>query len=283
MKKTLLLLLSIFVLFSCKSTRKSSQPTLTVSITPLHFVVEAIVGDKYQIETLMPQGVSPETYDPTPRQMVELSNSEAIFCIGTLNFEQVKMPQIVSSIPHLTLVNCSENITPLADKHHHHDEETESIDPHIWMSPQNLKIMAQNVCRYMCYTHPNDTNYYQQRLKVFEKRMDDLDASLRNTLHTLPSRTFLIYHPALGYFAHHYGLKQLTVEHDGKDPSAAYFQQLINLCRAEEVHKVFISKEHNGKAAQRIANELNIPTITINPLDQNIDQQLMMIAKSLKQ
>lgn len=284
MKKIILLILAAFTFCACNHTKNNdNRPILTVSIAPLRFVVEAVTGDRYQVTTLMPQGMSPETYDPTPRQMANLSNSEALFCVGTLNFEQAKIPQIASSVPHLSIVNLSEDVQAIAGKDHHNHSEGESMDPHIWMSPQNLKIMAQNVCRFMCFTHPNDTNYYQQRLMLFEQKMDSLDRTLRSSLQHIPSRTFLIYHPALGYFAQQYGLKQLTIEHDGKEASAAHFEQLINQCKQEKVHAVFISKEHNGKAAIRIADEINVNPTTINPLDFNIDKQMLFIAKSLQQ
>lgn len=283
MKKLFILLLAVFTCYSCSGPKHDKRPMLTVSIEPLRFVVEAIVGDKYQVKTLMPQGVSPETYDPTPRQMVELSNSEILFCAGTINFEQQKIPQLASSIPHLSIVNLGEHVATITDHNHKHGDEAESIDPHIWMSPQNLKTMAQNVCHYMCFTHPSDSVYYEERLSMFEKRMDKLDQSLRVILQSLRTRSFLIYHPALGYFAKQYGLNQLSVEFDGKDPSAAYFQQLINLCKADHVNAVFISKEHNGRAAQRIATEINAETYTINPLDYDIEKQLLTIAKILKQ
>lgn len=283
MKKILVLLLAVFSFCSCSGPKQDKRPVLTVSIEPLRFVVEAIVGDKYQVQTLMPQGVSPETYDPTPRQMAELSNSEILFCAGTISFEQVKIPQLASSIPHLSIVNMGEHVATITDHHHKHGDEAESIDPHIWMSPQNLKMMAQDVCHYMCFTHPTDSVYYEERLSKFEKRMDQLDHSLRSTLQVLRTRSFLIYHPALGYFSKQYGLNQLSVEFDGKDPSAAYFQQLINLCKVQQVSTVFISKEHNGKAAQRIATEINAQTYTINPLDYNVEKQLLTIAKILKQ
>lgn len=283
MKKIFLIILVGLTLCSCSSSKKEDKrPMLTVSIAPLHYVVEAITGDLFQIKVLMPRGMSPETYDPTPRQMADLSSSEALFCVGTLQFEQVKIPQITSSVPHLSVVNLSENIEPLFTKDHHHDNAYESIDPHTWMSPKNLKIMAKNVYNFMCYTHPNDTSFFHQRLIVFERKMDELDHSIRTSLQHLPSNKFLIYHPSLGYFAQQYGLTQITVEHDGKAPSAAHFEKLIKLCKEQGVRTVFISQEHNGKAAQRIANELNVEPTQINPLDYNIDQQMLSIAKSLK-
>lgn len=278
----ILLLLFLSVTFTaCRQSKHDNSKVLTVSIEPLRYVVKAIVDDKYEVNTLMPQGASPETYEPLPRQMMALEGSAMVIRMGTLGFEQTKLPQMVASVPHLTMIDAAQGISLLADAHHH-AHETESFDPHTWMSPQNLVVMARNVTRALCEHDTVNADFFKQRLAHFEKQMDALDAQLRNALLHLPSRSFLIYHPALGYLSRQYGLQQLAVEHDGKDPSAAYMQQLVNKCRTENVQVVFISKEHSGRAAQRIANELGAKVVSINPLDYDVPAQMMLIAKSLK-
>ena len=279
--RILLLLFLSVTLTACRQAKHDNSKVLTVSIEPLRYVVKAIVDDKYEVNTLMPQGASPETYEPVPRQMMELDGSEMVIRMGTLGFEQAKLPQMVASVPHLTMIDAAQGIPMLADSHHHaHD--TESLDPHTWMSPQNLVVMARNVTRALCEKDTMNAPFFKQRLARFEKNMDVLDVQLRKALLHLPSRSFLIYHPALGYMARQYGLQQLAVEHDGKEPSAAYMQQLVNKCRNENVKVVFISKEHSGRAAQRIANELGAKVVNINPLDYDVPAQMKMIAKSLK-
>lgn len=143
--------------------------------------------------------------------------------------------------------------------------------------------MAQNAANALCQADSANAPYYQQRLKAFEQQMDKLDAELRRSLMPLQGRTFLIYHPALGYLARQYGLHQLAVEHDGKEPSAAYMQQLANRCRAEGVKVVFVSKEHTGRAARRLAQDIGAKVVEINPLSYDVPGQMKLIAKSLKQ
>lgn len=279
MNKILLpLLLLLFA--ACNSRPEDDRPVLTVSIEPLRFIVESVAGDKYRVVTLMPQGASPETYEPTPRQMMELNGSKALFRVGTLGFEKTKLPQMAATAPDVRLFDLEKGIIPIMHTGHA-AHEGESQDPHVWMSAENLRIMAENACEALCSIDTVNAEFYKQRLSIFNQSTDSLDAEIKNRLNTLQNRAFLIYHPALGYFARQYGLQQFAVEHDGKEPSAAYMEQLINNCRAEEVGVVFISKEHSGRAAQRVAEALKARVVTINPLDHDVPAQMRLIAKEL--
>lgn len=274
--------MAISVIFlSCRN--HASEPTdrvLTVSIEPLRYVVEAIAGDKYKVQTLMPQGASPETYEPTPHQMMELSRSTLVFRAGTLGFEQTSLPQMLQNAPDTELTDLAKGVRPIYDDSHHHGEG-ESMDPHTWMSTENLRIMARNACEALCHKDSVNRAYYEARLAEFDTHMDQLDEELSELLKPLQHRTFLIYHPALGYFARQYGLRQMAVEHDGKEPSASRFKNLVANCKAEDVEVVFISKEHVGRAAQRLADATGAHIIIINPLDYDVAAQMRFIAKSL--
>lgn len=272
--------IALLCLLSCRHQQQDNRPIVTVSIEPLRYVVEAVAGDKYQVKTLMPQGASPETYEPTPRQMVALGESQFVFRMGSLGFEQTQLPRMMNSLPNVSLVDAAQGI-PLIESSHHHEGESESGDPHVWLSPQNLIVMANNVANTLSQYDKSNAAYYRQRTQRFEQQMKALDQELSQSLQGLKCRTFLIYHPALGYLAHQYGLQQLAVEHDGKEPSAAYMQQLISQCKKESVRVVFISKEHNGRSAERIAHELGAHVVTINPLDYDVPRQLKKIVDEL--
>lgn len=275
----LLLPILILLLTACTKQPTDLRPTLTVSIEPLRYVVEAVVGNKFQVVTLMPQGASPETYEPTPKQMMELNESQALFCAGTLGFEHTRLPQMAATVCHTQLVSLSNGIKPIID--HSHQHHGLSQDPHIWMTAGNLIKMAENTCSTLCNIDSANTSYYQDRLETFRQEMEKLDAELKTKLRPIENRTFAIYHPALGYFAKTYGLHQLTVEHDGKEPSAAHLKLLVNQCKAEKVSVVFISKEHTGRAAQRLAESINAQKVIINPLDYDVPAQMRLIAQKM--
>lgn len=271
----------LLCLSSCKNKEHDERPIITVSIEPLRYVVEAVAGDKYQVKTIMPQGASPETYEPTPRQMMTLDKSQLVFRMGTLGFEQTQLPKMLQSLPNITLIDAAQGI-PLIASTHHHEGELESGDPHTWLAPNNLIVMAHNVAKALSKHDKANAAYYNQRATQFEQNMKEVDRQLKQQLQQVSCKTFLIYHPALGYMAQQYGLKQLAVEHDGKEPSAAYIEQLITQCKKQGVKVVFISKEHSGRAAQRIAHEVGANVVIINPLDYDVPNQLKYIARQLK-
>lgn len=277
-------LLLVMVLFSsCKRSQTTDDaPKLTVSIEPVRYVVEQIAGTHFTTETLMPLGASPETYEPTPGQMMTLDDSEALFRVGTLGFEQSKLPKLLSAIPHLPTFDLGRNVTPLFDHQHQHNGHN-SIDPHVWMSPDNLNSMAAEACKALCRIDSLNSQTYRQNLDRFCRNNEQLDDSLRQALKSLRQRTFIIHHPALGYFAQRYGLRQIAVEHDGKEPSAARIKQIIGRARAEGVTTVFISKEHTGRAARQIAEAIGAKVVEINPLDYDVPRQLRLITDALTQ
>lgn len=278
------ILLFSFLLCGCAKKRgdEAHERYITVSIEPLRYVAEAIAGDKYRVQTLMPQGASPETYEPSPKRMMALNDSRLVMRVGTLGFEKTKLPQMVNNAEGATLVDLSQGIQLIESDHKHGDEELESGDPHVWMSTKNLQTMAENACRALCTTDTNNAAYYKERLAAFKREMQSLHGELSTLLQSERGKSFLIYHPALGYFAAEYGLKQLAVEHDGKEASAQYLQTLINACRQNGVKTVFVSKEHNGRTAERVAQAIGTKVTTINPLDYNVKEQMRLVATSLK-
>lgn len=265
---------------ACREKTTDHSKVLLVSIEPLRFVVEAIAGDKFSVQTLMPRGASPETYEPTPRQMQVLSGSRLVFRSGTLGFERTLLEKMAADADGAKIVSLSDGISKIGE-----DgvpaTSADNADPHVWTSPRNLSMMAENVCKALSETDTANAKYYAQRLAAFNKQMDELDNTLRQLLAGAKGVSFLIHHPALGYFAQQYSLHQLAVEQDGKEPSVARLQHIIEQCRAVGVRTAFVSIEHNGRATQRIAEELGVKVTEINPLAYDVPAELLNIAKVL--
>lgn len=278
------LLIFPFVLMGCHDV-VDTRPVLTVSIEPLRYFVQAIGGDNFQINTLVPAGASPETYELTPQQVVQASDSKAYFSIGTLGFEQTRLQKLVDNAPNLMVVNCSDSITLLQNDHHHEHKThtTDGIDLHTWMSTTSGKQIAHNVLRALCQVDSANASLYQHRHDSLVHHIDSLDSKIRKTLRPLTHRTFMIYHPALGYYARDYGLQQVSVEQDGREPSAERMQQLILQAQREKVKVVFIQEEQAGRAAKRIAESAKTKIISIAPLSAEWDKQMLHIAQSLSQ
>ena len=284
MTKHLLPLLFLLLLTttwcSCADTPSDNRPTITVSMEPLRLVTEAVAGDAFRIVSLMPKGANPETFDPTPRQLMELNSSKAVFMFGTMPFERTVLPRMTGNAAGIALFEVAKDVKPLENPGHAHGSAS-GLDPHVWMSVRNLSLMAERVCNALCEVVPDSADGFRQRLSKFQNEMAQLDETLTQRLKGLRHRSFLIYHPALGYFARDYGLRQLPVELDGKEASAARLEQLANAAKTDSVQVVFLSEEHQGLQAQHLAEILQVPLVRINPLTADVKNELLRIADCL--
>ncbi len=252
---------------------------ITVTVSPLRYATEAIAGDLYPVTTLTPDGASPETYQPTPQQLSALSESKMYIRIGTLGFERTQTEKIAENMPHLYCVEASQGIAAVLDGHGEH--ASDGGDPHVWTSPKNMKIIAQNICRALSRIDTAHVRMFNENLARFALRMDSIDHDIREKLSSVSSRTFLIYHPALAYYAKDFGLHQLSIEHDGKEPSAERLSKLIEKCRREKVKVIFIQKEYSDKTARTIAEEIQAKVVVINPLALNWEKEINTITNAL--
>lgn len=282
--KKLIYILTLFILSACgNTTQKSEKPILTVTLEPLRYFTEAIAGDNYEVVSMVPKGSSPESYDPTPQQLVNLSKSQAYFRIGYIGFEQAWMKKLEANCPNMKVYDTSKGIDLIRDKGHWHGDHFHEggVEPHVWNSTQNALIIADNIYQALCELDSTHQEDYQKRLDVLKQTIRKTDANVRTLLENADS-TFLIYHPALSYFARDYGLKQVSIEEGGKEPSPAQLKTLIETCRNENVHTIFVQQEFDQRNAQLIANELGVNIVSINPLSYDWVKEMIRIAEALK-
>lgn len=282
--KKLIYILTLFILSACgNTTQKSEKPILTVTLEPLRYFTEAIAGDNYEVVSMVPKGSSPESYDPTPQQLVNLSKSQAYLRIGYIGFEQAWMKKLEANCPDMKVYDTSKGIDLIRDKGHWHGDHFHEggVEPHVWNSTQNALIIADNIYQALCELDSTHQEDYQKRLDVLKQTIRQTDANVRTLLENADS-TFLIYHPALSYFARDYGLKQVSIEEGGKEPSPAQLKALIETCRNENVHTIFVQQEFDQRNAQLIANELGVNIVSINPLSYDWVKEMIRIAEALK-
>ena len=282
--RKLLYILTLLLLCACGSpTQKIDKPTITVTLEPLRYFTEAIAGEHYDVVSMVPKGSSPESYDPTPQQLVALSRSEAYLRIGYIGFEQAWMKKLESNAPDMKVFDTSRGVDLIRGEGHWHGDHFHEggVEPHIWNSTRNAIIIAENIYAALCELDATHQEDYKNRLDVLKETIRRTDENVRTFLENADS-TFLIYHPALSYFARDYGLKQISIEEGGKEPSPAYLKHLIELCRQEKAHVIFVQQEFDQRNAQLIADELGIEVVSINPLSYNWAEEMVQIGKALK-
>ena len=284
----------LLLLFACNSKNSNEQSNiLTVTIEPQRYFLEQIVGDKFVVNTLVPAGVSPETFDPSPSVMINLSKSKAYFKVGFLGYENVWSESLSENNPKLPIVDCSEGIEPVFEGHgaccshnhegdeHHNHNHASGADPHIWSSAKNVLKISENMLNAVIEIDAENADYYRENFEKLQAKIIETDSVITNLTKDLTSRSFIIYHPALGYFAKDYGLTQHSVEFEGKKPSTAQIKKLIDLARYENIKVVFVQKEFDEKSAEVVAKEIGAKSYVINPLSYEWDTELIRIAKIL--
>ena len=264
------LMVTAGTLFSCSSAKNDNANKITVSIEPLRYLTEQIVGDRFEVVTMVPKGSSPETYEPTARQMADLSESILYIKVGELGFERTWMPRLTSNAPHITVVNSSEGITS-----HIGD------DPHSWMSARNAIIMAHNIYEAVKRIDVKDSVFFRQRLDSLCNVIHATDKYIRQTTAQAHCKSFIIYHPALTYFASDYGLEQLALEEHGREPSAAELEQIISTARAKGVKTMFVQREFANSNVDIITNTIGARKVEINPLGYDWNKEMRRIAAEM--
>lgn len=263
--KQIIHILSFFLFLSCTENRIPNN-VITVTIEPYRYVTEAIAGDEWQVRTLFPKGTNPETTEPSPQQMVALANSRIYMLVGGLGFENVWREKIVSMYPSLIIADTSNGI------------ERCGGDPHVWTSPDNMAVIAENICSTLCRADSVNSTHYISRLQYFKHKLSNIDSRLSNLLCNSKGKAFVIFHPSLTYFSNLYSLQQIAIEHEGKEPSVAHIRAVIDSARVKKVDVVLVQEEFDRKRAEVIANEIGATVVEVDPLSYNWEQQMFHIA-----
>jgi zinc transport system substrate-binding protein len=284
MRRSFLFVVFVVVLFAC-SKKTQQENSITVTIEPQRYFAEQLVDTFFQIECMVPAGVSPETYDPAPAQMVKLARAKAYFCIGHIGFEEVWIDKLKQNYPQMQFFDNSLGASLIVSGHHHchehHAHGEKGIDPHLWNSPKEARRIVQNMYSALVSIDPANEKSYAGRLQQALEEIENTDEKIRALLKNSSQKAFIIYHPALTYFARDYGLTQYCIEADGKEPSPEQLKTLIETAREKAIRTVFIQQEFDRKNAALVAKETGCRLITINPLAYHWSDEMIRIAEAL--
>jgi len=268
MNRYIVVLASLLMIFAgCggKQGKNQQENLITVSILPQKYFVEQIAGDHFQVHVMIPPGANPVTYDPAPSRMQKVEESAAYIRVGYLVFERAWMDNIKAINPGMKVFDQSDGVELIRDASHTHATE-KGIDPHIWTSPRAVRKQVQNIGDFLITLDPEHKQTYEKNTRRFLARIDSLDHMISGRLKGLEGSSFLIFHPALSYFARDYGLEQISLEHEGKEPSPSRLKQIIDRGRDSNISAVFIQKQFSTDEAQTLARELNAEVVRIDPL-----------------
>lgn len=293
---------------ACRQESATTQPasgkiSVFVSIPPQRYFVQRVGGDRVDVTVLVPPGQSHHTYEPTPKQVVSLVNAQVFFCVG-VPFEKNVVAKIGQAVKTLHIVNTSEGITlrqmdaecaeehqetessPVsatqeADHEEHHHKHGE-LDPHTWMDPRLVKQQAAIICKELSALDPAHADEFQANLSALQADLDNTDARIRTALKPLEGREFYVFHPGFGYFADAYGLKQVSVETGGKQPSAKHLEKLIAQAKKSGVRLIFVQPQFTRQSADAVAQAIGGAVVVMDPLAEHYLDNLLDVTKKIE-
>ncbi|MCA1906094.1 MAG: zinc ABC transporter substrate-binding protein [Desulfarculus sp.] len=285
----------------------ASEPGLAAGVPPVAWLAGRVAGQA--VPSLSGPGQDPHTFEPSPKQAAQVATAKVYFSLD-LPFEQKLLPKIAAANPGLKVVDLADGLDllpgegqqPAGDKPahghgkvapppgpakaghghgHDHGHGEGELDPHVWMSPRLCQDLARTMARELSALWPEKAVAIQANLAALLAELRDIDQELVARLAPFAGREFMVYHPAFGYFARDYGLRQVAVETGGKEPGPRNLARLIGQARARGVKVIFVQPQFPQKSAQQVAREIGGVVEPLDDLSPDPPQNWRRMAESL--
>ncbi|MDI9633935.1 MAG: zinc ABC transporter substrate-binding protein [Methanolinea sp.] len=254
--------------------------TAVVTVPPQEEVVREIAGDGWEIVAMVPPGAEPHTYEPPVSTVGRASTADAYFRLGPglLPLEDVLVARLVAQNPRMAVVNMSDGIALLRGGD---GGGAGGVDPHVWLSPANLRVMATNVAAALSAMDPDRAGEYAARRDAYLRKVDSCEEAIERNLMGLEGRSFLVFHPAFGYFARDFGLSQVAVEAGGHEPGPAEISRIVTFARENGITVVFAAPQFSTRESEVIAREINGTVALVDPLSPDVTGNLVRISGAI--
>ena len=283
---------------SSGDTRTAGDGRLAVAagLPPIGWIAAEIGGDRISVTTMLPEGRTPHDYSPSPRD-IRIASESALFLTTGMPFEErvtralpssVKIVDVAAGIVRIPFGGCGhdhgDHDLPHdhEDEHHHGDEPTDSLDPHVWLSIRNDLTIAANIEKAFSAASPDNAAYFRANLERFTAKMSELEQRIVTKLAPWKGRSFYVYHPAFGYFAAMTGLRQEAIELGGREAGARRLEAIAESAREHQVRVIFVQPQFNPANARGLAEAINGEVRALDPLGADLYANFEAITGALR-
>jgi len=261
----------------------SAQWTVFVSVPPQMEAVQKIAGGNVQLEVLVPPGMNPENYTLSAKRISSLSRADAVFLIG-VEFEKVLRSRLDGTLKAGVLIDTREGMTlRKMEEHDHGGHSHYGWDPHVWLNPANMLVYARHVEQALSRLDPERRELYQQRCEGYCRELQNLKQQLDEMLRKYSGHRVLVVHPAFGYLLDLYGIGQLALEQEGKEPGARRLSQLLRTAKSENHRVIFTQPQFSDKSARVLMQNLKGSIVSLDPLPEQYSEGMLKLAQALLQ
>lgn len=255
----------LMILCGCSSGHKDDRAAIAVSFEPQAWLIEQIAGDEFDIITLLPAGSDPESYQPSISTMKGLGNSDVFFSLGTQGFEKSLSDNISSNFPDLKIIDCTNGITKIYGSHGHSGHTAngnKEFDPHMLSSIRNCIAIAKNMTGALIELYPDKAEKFIEGSNNLISKLQAMDDSITNM--NLKDKAVVIRHPSLSYFARDYGIRQISLQEDGKETSPLQLKRRLGAVKDSNPNVFVSEREHASSSDKDVAEQLGINLIQVS-------------------
>lgn len=263
-------------LVGCAQPAQQEKLHIAVAIPPISAFLKAVVGDSCTVQVMVPPGYSPETYSPSPKELAKAQEADIYFSVGVPAEEQAILPHLN---PQTRVVHLDE----ASDASYPPRMIGDTPDPHRWLSPKRAQVMVTAILDTLCELDPANTSLYENNAHLYISELARLDEEIQTALADLDNRSFLVFHPAFGYFADDYHLTMVALEEEGKEATPQQLQETIDWARTQNIRVIFYQEEMDSRQAETFARELSGRTVALNPLSDNYIENLRQMANTMSE
>ncbi len=281
----ILFLFATLLLVATSCVHSTKNRVVMVTIQPQKYFAERIVGDKFEINCVIPRDSNPIIYEPSAALLLQISKSDAYMKVGHLDFELAWLDKLQQDNPKMKVYDTSEGVDLLfsdslllKNNQISNSAAREFIDPHIWSSPRQAIVMVENMYNVFVELDPDSEDICYRNYELLLQELKAADQYLTKKLAPIAGNKFVIYHSSLSYLAQDYNLVQRCIEREGAEPTAAYMQALMS---ADSINVLLVQDKFDTRQIEAIAPELGCRVVSINPLNYNYFEEIVKVANAL--
>ena len=282
MKRALKLIVSLVL--CCAAFAWAQQPTIITSIHPYYALMQEIAGENAEVVRMLPPGVSPHTFDPTPRNVAQLAEADLVVLNGVVDEWLLDLVEASGTDAEMVEVITELSFEPVEGEHAEesgeegaeddhaeegdHAHEHGGVNPHIWLDPTLMSELVPLLVGRLAEVDPENASSYEANGERLVAELGTLNAELQEVMEPLQGAAFVPFHEAWPYFARHFGLDLVVniVPAPGREPSPAYIAKALSQIEGSGAKAIFSEVQLPPRPAEVVAESAGIPLYILDPL-----------------
>jgi len=254
-----------------------ARPTIVVTVAPQAAFVQELAGELVNVVTVLPPGANHETFSLPPQDMERIGAANLYLAMGLPPERAGILPKVAELNRNLRIIDVQNEVAKTYPPRYFAPDDQ---DPHIWLSPKRAIAMVQLTARELASLDPTNRETYSKNAQRFIARIEAADQEIRAALQSMSKRTFIVYHPAFGYFAEDYNLNMVALEEEGKEADPRRMRDIIDMAREKGIKIIFYQEDIDGRQSRTFAEELGGRAEKVSPMATDYVENLQRMARA---